>query len=200
MSIRERVTGPSPEIDKLAEALAKAQGAFKNAELNKVNPHFRNKYADLASLWAAIREPLSANGLSVFQSVRLTERGVACDTVLMHSSGQWLDSTLELPLGKADPQGVGSALTYARRYSLAAAVGISAGDEDDDGAKASEPERQSRRMEGPINLDASVIRKFDVAKTLEELAEVWRSIPANIRGLYSPVKDEAKARLEGKAS
>lgn len=127
----------STEINKIAEALAKAQGAVKGAVKDSTNPHFKSSYADLASVWEACREAITANGLSVIQTPHTDEAG-NCHvvTMLMHSSGQWVRDTFTLPPMKQDPQGYGSAITYMRRYALAAMVGVAP--EDDDGNAASE--------------------------------------------------------------
>ena len=132
----------SEAIAELAAALSKAQGQMENATMNKVNPHFRSRYADLASVLDAVRGPLSANGLAVTQVMELRDAGMVLRTVLMHASGQWLATEYPLPL-IAKPHEMGSALTYARRYSLAALVCNSA-DEDDDAnaAQSSKPDKQ----------------------------------------------------------
>jgi hypothetical protein len=129
----------SPEINHLAKALAAAQSSLSPAAKDAVNPHFRNSYASLGSVWDAAREVLGANGLSVVQTYAATD-GTRLDlvTTLMHESGQWISGTISMVPAKADPQGIGSAATYARRYSLASILGIVA-DEDDDGQKASMP-------------------------------------------------------------
>lgn len=133
------MSAQSEQINELAAALAKAQGAMENAIMNRTNPHFKSKYADLSSVRDAIREPLSANGLSVVQVTQLTERGMVLRTVLMHTSGQYITTEYPLPL-TPKPHEMGSAMTYARRYSLAALL-CNASDEDDDGnaAQASKP-------------------------------------------------------------
>jgi hypothetical protein len=120
----------SEQINELAAALAKAQGTMKNAAFDKQNPHYRNSYASLASVTDAIKGPLAANGLSYSQATEIREGGFVLLTTLMHSSGQWIASEYPLPSG-AKPQELGSALTYARRYSLSALACIAA-DEDDD--------------------------------------------------------------------
>jgi hypothetical protein len=133
----------SENLNELAAALSKAQGAMEAATYNRVNPHFKNRYADLAAIWDAIRGPLSSNGLAVTQVTEIRERGFVLVTTLHHASGQWLAGEYALPVG-GRPQEVGSALTYARRYSLCGIVGIVADDDDDAEAankiKASEPE------------------------------------------------------------
>lgn len=121
----------------LSAALAKAQSTMKAATFNKVNPHFKNKYADLSAVLEAIRKPLADNGLSVTQTTEVRDGGgFVLVTTLRHASGQWIASEYPLPVGK--PQEMGSALTYARRYSLSAIACIAA-DEDDDaeGARTS---------------------------------------------------------------
>jgi hypothetical protein len=129
----------SEQINELAAALAKAQGSMANATMNRTNPHFKSRYADLSSVLDAIRAPLSASGLSVVQTMQVTERGLVLRTTLMHASGQFISTEYPLPSTQR-PHEMGSALTYARRYSLAALVCNSA-DEDDDGniAMASKP-------------------------------------------------------------
>lgn len=129
----------SEQINELASALAKAQGTMQNATMNRTNPHFKSKYADLSSVLDAIRAPLSANGLSIVQ----TMQGGMLRTTLMHSSGQFVATEYPLPV-TPKPHEMGSALTYARRYSVAALVCNSA-DEDDDGnmAMKSEPQKPS---------------------------------------------------------
>jgi ERF superfamily protein len=122
-------------ITDLAAALAKAQGEISGAKKDAENPHFRSKYADLASVWDAIRAPLAKNGLSVVQTPRLVAVGestwmVEVESTLLHSTGQMIGDTLAVPVTKVDAQGVGSAITYARRYSLMALVGVAPEDDD----------------------------------------------------------------------
>lgn len=129
----------SESIKELATALSKAQGEVEGAVKGKTNPAFRSKYADLASVWEACREALVSNGLSVIQSPgELVEgKSMAMTTMLLHSSGQWIKDRLTIPLGKIDAHGYGSATTYARRFALAAFVGVAP--EDDDGNAAAKP-------------------------------------------------------------
>jgi hypothetical protein len=124
----------SDNINEIGAALAKAQGAIKNAIKDKANPYFKSTYADLAGVWDACRAELSSNGLSVIQTPGDADRGISITTMLLHSSGQWIKSTYNMPVAKPDAQSVGSAITYARRYSLAAMVGVA--QDDDDGNKA----------------------------------------------------------------
>lgn len=120
----------SESINELAKALATAQGKMKAAAFNKTNPHFKNKYADLTAVIDAARAPLSESGLAWSQTPEMQDGAFCLVTRLMHSSGQWIAGQYPLP-AQATPQQLGSALTYAKRYSLAAIIGMSS-DEDDD--------------------------------------------------------------------
>jgi hypothetical protein len=123
----------------LAAALAKAQSEMKNAAFNKKNPHFKSSYADLAGIRDTVTPALAANGIAVVQTVGLMEGGAAVLTTrLIHAGGAEITGVYPLPANYADPQKFGSALTYARRYSLAAICNI-ASEEDDDGNAASQP-------------------------------------------------------------
>ena len=139
----------SESIASLASALAKAQGQIKGAKKDTANPFFKSKYADLASVVEAIQPHLSTNELSYIQLTIPSEKDeVQVETVLAHSSGEWISGIIAVPVSKSDAQGYGSALTYARRYGLSAIVGVAP--EDDDGnaaaqakpAKAGMPESQ----------------------------------------------------------
>lgn len=133
----------SESITELASALAKAQGEIKGALKDQNNPFFKSKYADLGSVVEAIRAPLSKNGLSYVQLTEPSDKDeVRVETCILHSSGEWITSTLALPVSKADAQGFGSALTYARRYGLSAAFGVAP--EDDDGNAASKAAPEAR--------------------------------------------------------
>lgn len=124
----------SRELDKLATALAKAQGEIEGAVKDKSNPAFRSKYADLGAVWDAIREPFSKNGLSVVQFPRRDGNSVEVETILLHSSGQWMSGTFSVPTAKQDAHGFGSATTYARRFSLSAVCGVAPVDDDGNAA------------------------------------------------------------------
>lgn len=121
-------------IDKLAAALSKAQEAIEHAQKDSNNPHFNSSFASLASVIDACRKPLAANGLSVVQYPARDGSGWVLVTRLMHSSGQWIEGHNPVLSAKQDAQGFGSGLTYARRYGLAAMVGVA--QSDDDGAAA----------------------------------------------------------------
>lgn len=138
----------SEQLNELGAALAKAQASVKGAKKDSANPFFKSSYADLASVWEACREALTANGLSVVQLPGF-ENGIATlDTVLLHSSGQWISGKAGAPLGKQDAQGVGSVITYLRRYALAAVASVSPADDDAEGAVDRTPVRGKARGTG----------------------------------------------------
>jgi hypothetical protein len=113
----------SRTIGQLAAALAKAQGEIQGASKDKTNPHFKSSYADLASVWEACRAALSKAGLSVLQPVFADGARVTVTTIVAHGSGEWMSTDLTMTAGANTPQGVGSCITYARRYALASMVG-----------------------------------------------------------------------------
>lgn len=125
----------SEQINELASALAKAQGEMENASKDSKNLFYNSKYADLAEVWNTARTPLSKHGLSVIQTPVFEDYGIFLETVLMHSSGQWIIGRFPLKFAKDDMQGYGTSVTYARRFGLQAIIGIAA--EDDDGNLAS---------------------------------------------------------------
>ena len=126
---------------KLAEALARAQAAMHPAKMDAKNPFFGFRYATLSSVWGACRDALTANGLAVVQQATASGAQVSVTSRLLHTSGESVDGgTLSLTAKDASPQAVGSALTYARRYSLAALVGVCPDENDDaNGAQEAEP-------------------------------------------------------------
>lgn len=133
----------SDEIGDLAAALAEAQAELSPAVKNAQNPHLKNRYADIAAVYEAIRETLPKHGLAVSQMVLPHDSKARVRTLLMHKSGQWIASECLMPIdGRGGPQGMGSAITYARRYSLSAIVGVVS--EDDDDAEAAQGYQQGR--------------------------------------------------------
>lgn len=197
----------SEQVNELAMALAKAQGQIKGAVKDAENPHFRSKYADLASVWDACRDSLSANGLSIVQSprgIQTTAGGwaVELETRLLHSSGQWMADTLTVPVGKADAQGVGSAVTYARRYALAAFVGVAP--EDDDGNAASAGAKQEQAVDVPAPpkgftdwlLDLEVVAKDGQAA----LKTAWTESRADYRSYMTKHRAAEWDALKAKAA
>lgn len=125
----------SAEIKDLVGSLAKAQGVMRPAVFNKINPHFRSRYADFSSCMDACRVPLSENGIAVIQYCETIDTKLNLVTMLAHTSGQWMKSEFPLITSKMDSQGIGSAMTYAKRYSLCGMVGIVADEDSDDDAE-----------------------------------------------------------------
>lgn len=143
----------------IASAFVKAQQAFGPALKTSSNPHFKSKYADLSNVVEAVIDALNINGIAMIQQTHEDATGVTVETMFLHESGESLTSgKLHVPAAKQDPQGYGSALTYARRYSLMAACGIAP--EDDDGNAAS-------RNRGPDV--AAILRGLSNAQTLDIL-------------------------------
>ena len=131
------------DTKELSAAMAKAFAAIEGAVKGKVNPAFRSKYADLSAVIDAIKPHLVEHGLWFVQRTHPVDGGVGVETVILHASGQSMScGVLRLPAAKQDAQGYGSALTYARRYSLMAAFGVPAEDDDGNAASARQEARQ----------------------------------------------------------
>jgi hypothetical protein len=126
----------SESIAALAAALSKAQADITGALKDSSNPFFKSKYADLASCWDACRKQLAANNLAVIQTTEVTESGTVLVTTIAHSSGEWMRGTLPVVTKDNGPQAQGSGITYARRYALAAIVGLAQIDDDAEAAQA----------------------------------------------------------------
>jgi len=122
-------------LDQLAPALAIAQGAIESAHMSKTNPAFKSKYADLGDINKVIKNPLSDNGLSLFTSCTKKENDLLVTTQLLHKSGQSIESSIIIPVSKPNAHGLGSALTYGRRYTISCLLNI-VSDTDDDGNAA----------------------------------------------------------------
>lgn len=163
----------SETITKVIEALCLAQASFDTAKKNKANPQFKSKYADLANVFEAIRAPLAENGLAITQDVVRVDGANFLVTTLFHKSGEWMRTELIMPpFSKA--QEMGSALSYTRRYSLMALLGITA-DDDDDGNTANKTsykaptptlsEAQAKELEEIISGDTEYLKRiFDAYK------------------------------------
>lgn len=176
----------SDSISNLAAALAKAQPKIEGATKDKTNPHFKSKYADLGSVAEAIAGPLAANGLSYVQTSHDREHAAAIETLILHTSGEWLGcGVVAVPVSKLDAQGFGSALTYARRYSLSAAFGVVP--EDDDGNQASK---------APPRGSAAEVAHDAMGSQGPEEQEFLRKISVDVVALLDENRDdEAAAHL-----
>jgi hypothetical protein len=132
----------SESIANLAKALSTVQGKLTHAKKDSANPFFKSKYADLESVWDACRDLLSSNGLAVSQFPGLysdLDKSMSLVTILTHESGEYISQEMSVPVSKVDPQGAGSALTYMRRYALAAVVGVVQADDDGNAASSPKP-------------------------------------------------------------
>jgi hypothetical protein len=177
------------DIAKLAAALAKAQGKIEGAVKDRKNDYFSSKYADLASVWDACRGPLSENGLSVVQFPCEAPPGhVGLITTLLHESGEYMTEKFFMPVkDSTNPQAVGSALTYARRYALSAAVGIAP--EEDDGNAASAAPAKPQKVQGPPTVD--YMGRFTSAQSLQERKAVANEVRS------SALTEDQKVKLLG---
>lgn len=156
----------SESIKELAGALAKAQKQIKPAQFDAVNPHFKSRYATLASVMEACRGPLSDNGLAVTQCVNITETDVPIlETVLMHVSGEWISSRIRLLNDKNNMQGLVAATTYARRLGLASLVGVVADEDDDGNASVDNPAGPM-----PIKPSTPALHIHNIVKNLDNAA------------------------------
>jgi len=176
----------SEQLNELGAALAKAQAIMATAKKDSQNPFFRSSYADLASVWEACREPLTQNGLSVAQFPGFEPGNpptALVTTILLHTSGQWMAETAGAPLPdqtrkdgsveKANAQGVGSAITYLRRYALAAVASVSPVDDDGNVASGKKPERG-----GAASPVRGTVPKEPVAPTPQPLTEKPKALEA----------------------
>jgi hypothetical protein len=195
----------SDQINEIAAALAKAQRAMKPAVKDSTNPHFKSHYADLASCWDACRDALTANNLSVIQGASADGERVTVTTLLLHSSGQWVQDALTSAARDAGAQSVGSAITYGRRYGLCAMVGIAP--EDDDAEAA-----QGRNGNGRTVASAPVVKTPDgyanwlaemqavADEGVDRLRDEWKTQPAAFRehltkhdtAAYETLRERAK--------
>lgn len=126
-------------MKEITAALVKVQAALKPVELDKENPFFHSRYSTLSAVLDSCRELLAKNGLALVQTFKVTDKGNSLVTTLLHTSGESLSGEVLLNPTKNDPQQMGSATTYFRRYSVAALLGL-VSDSDDDGAAASQPQ------------------------------------------------------------
>lgn len=177
-------------MKEIAKSLVKAQKAFGPALKSATNPHFRSKYADLSACVEAVIDALNGAGIALVQHSHECEDGVIVETVFVHESGETYSAgKLHVPASKKDPQGYGSALTYARRYSLMAACGIAPEDDDGNAAAKAKPEPKE------VKPDVDGAKLLNGAQSLEELQDIWRTLTVAQRGSLGAVKDAKKAEL-----
>jgi hypothetical protein len=186
----------------IAAAFVKAQSQFGAALKTSTNPHFKSRYADLTSCIEAVIDALNSNGIALIQQTHEVESGICIETVFLHESGEELRSgKLWLPASKQDPQGYGSALTYARRYSLMASCGIAP--EDDDGNAASKPQTVKAL---PDRVLADFIALIQSSIDMQELQTNFQNAYRAAQGAndqaavetFTKLKDGIKVRFEKK--
>lgn len=178
----------SDALDKFAPAFRAAQGDMTGVHKDRVNPHFKNRYATFESVCDTIRPVLGTHGLSWSQHPGPFDEGcIAITTRIMHDSGQWLESTFQMPVAKQDPQGTGSAISYALRYTLMAIMGLPPTD-DDDGEAAmpkpaakpvAKPKAQSRDLYSELEAE------IRACKSVDEIRRWWKDSSAR-RGQLNP--------------
>lgn len=169
----------SEQISNLMEALSKAQAIMQGAKEDSNNPYFKSKYADLTSIWEACRDPLTRNGLSIVQTIQFMGGERCLVSILGHSSGQWIKSVIPLRPSKEDIQALGSAITYCRRYSLAALVGVCPIDDDGEAAM------NRSKLDFPSSINPDKLAEF-LSKTAEEagckIEDVKKRAEKNMKG------------------
>lgn len=184
------------KMNELAKALVKAQSAMSHAAKDSKNPHFKSAYSSLASVIDAVRPALSSNGLAFVQRMHDSQGGVAVETVLIHESGeQYGCGVLFIPASKQDAQGFGSALSYAKRYSLQSALGIASADDDGEAAVKSPPKQVI-----PVLIDMDYAVDEMAAQTdLEALkacfAKWYKSAPDSQKEVLKAMYDGIKVQL-----
>ena len=171
----------TPIQAKIASAFVKAQKAFGPALKSSTNPHFRSRYADLSACVEAVIDALNANGIALMQKTYECKDGVMVETLFIHESGEVIEGgLLHVPASKQDAQGYGSALTYARRFSLLAASGLAP--EDDDGNAASRrPEAKPTSKVDP-SVMADHLAAMEACTDLESLKTAYNAAYASCDG------------------
>ena len=190
----------SESISGIATALSEAQGEFPIIPKESSNPFFKSKYAELSTIVRTVQPVLRKHGLSVTQLTEDGESGITVRTMLMHKSGEYISGTLKMQPVKSDPQGIGSAITYARRYGLSAILGI-ATDDDDDGAAASGTTGQAKtqtKKDPPKQEPKAPAKK---APSLEgRKKDIWDGYVALCQGDTGAAKSAILEVVPGKSS
>ena len=186
----------SESIAQLSAALVKFQGKMIRVVKEAENPYFKNKYASLSQIIEAVQGPLSECGLAVIQ---LPASGNQLETILLHESGEYISESYEMKPVKQDPQQLGSAITYQRRYALGAILCLNI-DEDDDGNKASEPAQTRKDMPAVSQAEKKAISEKAFGQLLERIKTntdpVARgNLIAMARRTYLPLTDEQEMRI-----
>lgn len=189
----------SESIKELATALCKAQAVIVGATKDKDNTAFKGaKYADLASCWDAVRKPLTDNGLTIMQFPRTTEIGVEVETMLTHTSGEFVSETLTVPLSKRDAHGVGSAVTYGRRFGLCAVVGVSPEDDDGNGAVSKDGKKEPPKSMWTTELHDLAIEA--ATKGVSAYQDFWKSLSEATRSSLIQTEEHNQFKATAKAA
>jgi len=180
----------SESIKHLALAMNKAQAAMSGAKKSAANPFFKSKYANLEEVIACIKEPFESNGLSFMQFPITEDDRAGVETIVMHESGEWISGSFMLKCSKLDPQGMASAITYARRYGIQSIAGIPS--EDDDGNAASQAPKK------PAMTPKQAVAKLSSAESQEDLVAVWNSFTIDIKQNADVIelKDQLKTEFK----
>jgi len=170
----------SDSIAQLAAALNKAQAAMEPAIKDAANPFFKSKYADLGEVWRVVQAAFMPHGLSVVQVPETAEDGsVVLTTMVIHESGEWIAGTMPVRVTKDDPQGVGSGITYARRYALSAMCGVVTEDDDGEAAmgRGNDNAHQEERTIGKDGYDRLVYFVASIAEaTGHDRKQIWATV------------------------
>jgi hypothetical protein len=199
----------SEKLGELAKALSKAQGEFLPVVKDKENPFFHSKYADLAACIDATRAALSVNGLAVIQLTKIVAEKTVLETTIVHASGEFITGEYLVQPIKTDPQAMGSALTYARRFSYCGMLSIAA-EAEDDGNAASDNKNAEAKQASPKKTDpvptisenqalaivAAVGEKVDILESLRTAYKVkdLTDIPATV---LPKIMERIKEKLKG---
>ena len=200
----------STEIDQFAQAMCKAQGEISAARKDSKNPFFKSNYADLGSVTEAIRETAVKNDLAYTQTNIPDDSGIVVVTTIMHKSGQWVRGFLRLPAVKQDPQQYGSAITYGRRYALAAGFGVVQEDDDGNAASKQPPKQHTPKTENGSEehkaIYAGYYSQIQKAKTVSEVHTIqikaesdktWNKWPENWQNNIAGIAKEIENKLAG---
>ena len=189
----------SDSIIELATALSKAQGEIDDATKTGMNPAFRSKYADLAAVRAVIREPLAVNDLAVVQLPRSIDGAVEVETMIIHKSGEFIAETLRMPVNKWDAHGIGSGITYGRRYGLMSMLGLAADDDDGNGAVERAPATVQPMKKPALEMDAKLKKSATDAadQGTVGLNNWWKTLTPDER---NSIPEDFRAELKKKAA
>jgi uncharacterized membrane protein len=193
----------SEQITEIAAALSKAQGELQNVTKDAKNPHFKSDYATLDAITDAVRPVFSKHGLAVVQIPSFHDGVVVLDILITHSSGQWISGDAGAPIAKADPQGVGSATTYLRRYSLAGIAALA--QTDDDGHAASSNGQKSAQPAQAVKVPTGYESWWHDMEAVADngtkaLQEAWRKSKPEQRDFTTKIRNDRWEALKAKAA